>query len=110
MKDLTPAALAELLEKVEAIVAPHLVHGYIRTKFTIEAWYGPTHTVRCLEPEPGLEAIWPEWVKELTRLEGGDKTYTWSPHVKCQDDKFELAVTAVSVMCKKVEIARWDLN
>jgi len=111
MKDLTPAALVELLEKVEDIVKSHLKDGSFWTKFTIEAWYGPSHTVRCLEPEPEYsKTMWPDWVEVLTRLEGGDGTYTWNPHVKCQDDKFELAVTAVSVMCKKVEIARWDLS
>ena len=108
MKDLTPAALVELLEKVGAVVESHLKDGSFWTKFITEAWYGPTHTVRCLEPEDKQK--WPKWVEELTELEGGDRTYTWSPHVKCQDDKFELAVTAVSVMCKKVEIARWDLT
>ena len=111
MKNLTPAALVELLEKVEAIVKPHLKNGSFWTKFVMEAWYGSGHTVRCLEPEPTKHTNeWPEWVKELTRLEGGDTTYSWSPHVKCQDNKFELPVTAVSVMCKKVEIARWDLS
>lgn len=110
MKNLTPHKLAKLLEKVEAIVVPHLVGGQFRTRFMFEAWYGSDHTVRCLEPRPTKEIEWPEWVKELTRLEDGDTTYSWSPHVKCQDEKFELPVIAVSVMCKKVEIARWDLS
>jgi len=109
MKNLTPHKLAKLLDKVEDIVAPHLMDGHIQTKFMMEAWYGASHTVRCLEPDKNKQK-WPEWVEKLTQMEGGDRTYSWSPHVKCQDKHFELAVTAVSVMCKKVEIARWDLS
>lgn len=108
MKNLTPNALADLLERVEIIMAPHLVNGRFWTIFRTEAWYGPQHTVRCLESS--WQQKWPDWVLELTQLEGGDQTYNWHPHVRCQDEQFELPVTAVSVMCKKVEIARWDLN
>lgn len=108
MKNLTSDGLAFLVEKVNAIVKPHRAGGRFVTKFFIEAWYGPQYTVRCLEP--GYRQIWPDWVIELTRLEGGDETYKWHPHVKCSDNQFQLPVVAVSIMCKKTEIARWDLS
>ena len=105
--DLAPAGLASLTELVDEFMASTPV-GQFTPKFGIEAWYGPHHTVRVLEPRHNQ--LWPEWLLLLVaQLPTGDTTYKYHPHVACQDKVLVQRVIAVSLMCKKVEVARWDL-
>lgn len=108
MKNLTPGQMAELTTKVNSIVKGHLKGGQFPARFNLEAWYGPRHTVRVLGPKS--TQVWPDWVLALTQLEGRDQTYKWHPHIACQDKALNLKIIAVSLMCKKVEVARWDLT
>lgn len=109
MKNLTPAQIAEVIEQIDGI----MVEGkeVFLAEFPLEAWYGPHHTVRALEPSYNME--WPSWLMLLVAMkpEWRDTTYKWYPHVATKTDKeLKVNVIAVSVMCKKTEVARWDLT
>ncbi len=106
-KGLAPDGLASLVAMLSEFMSAMLVSPFT-PRFSIEARYGPQHTVRVLEPRS--DQLWPGWVMRLlAELPAGDDTYKWHPHVACQDSKLNLEVIAVSLMCKKVEVARWDL-
>lgn len=107
LKDLAPSGLASVMELLDAFMAKERVSQFT-PKFSIQAWYGPHHTVRVLEPRS--DQLWPDWLMLLTsKLPEGDRTYKWHPHVACRDEVLCQRVIAVSLMCKKVEVARWDL-
>lgn len=80
-----------------------------RAKFEIEAWFGPQHTVRVLEPKSNHE--WPNWLLALlAKLPKGSDKYGFCPHVICKDDVLDVQVVSVSLMTKKVEVYRWNLQ
>jgi len=107
-KNLTPGQMAELITKVNSVMKGP--QGQFIARFNLEAWYGPQHTVRVLEPRNQEASAWPRWVSMLVEIEGRDTKYPWAPHIVCSDKSLQLRVVAVSLMCKKVEVARWDLS
>jgi len=108
LENLTPVQMAEVVECVNAVMA-HSRTTTFHAQFQLEAWYGPRHTVRVLEPYSSYE--WPSWMLLLaTALPAGSQKYKWHPHVACEDKALDIEVIAVSLMCKKVEVARWDLS
>jgi hypothetical protein len=107
-KDLSPTEMAEIVDWVRGIVAPPASSRF-EIEFSLEAWYGPRHTVRALEPT--YNTVWPRWLMELTTHDSRDQTYSWHPHIATKTDReLRLTVIAVSLMCKKTEICRWDLT
>lgn len=109
LKDLAPSGLADITGAISRFMAEQSGVGRFTPIFRIEAWYGPQHTVRVLEPDS--EQLWPPWMLLfVAMLPAGDDTYKWHPHVACQYSKvLKQEVIAVSLMCKKTEVARWDL-
>lgn len=108
LKDLAPSDLAEITKLIDQFMAKERVCRFTPT-FCIQAWYGPHHTVRVLEPKS--DQLWPGWLMLfLAQLPAGDATYKFHPHVACQNVKLTQEVIAVSLMCKKVEVARWDIK
>ena len=110
LANLCPVQMVEVIDDINQImnnkiVSPHPFH----VRFSIEAWYGPQHTVRVLEPND--DWVWPNWMLLLmSGLPTGSQKYGWHPHVACEFQALNIEVIAVSLMCKKVEVARWDLT
>jgi hypothetical protein len=106
--DKSPEDLAELTETVSRILKDRELKRF-PAEFILEAWYGPQHTVRVLEPRH--DHIWPGWMMLLLAgMPEGSKQYKFHPHIACKDKGLRAVVVAVSLMCKKTEIARWDLT
>jgi len=106
--DLTPDVMSKLVTTIDEILAEFDLKRF-RAEFEIEARYGPYHTVRVLEPKSTQP--WPGWLMVLlAKMPTGSKKYKWHPHVATKKAiRLDTQVVAVSLMCKKVEIARWDL-
>ena len=108
LKDVAPDGLASVTRLISMFMTKEAVCRFTPT-FCIEAWYGPTHTVRVLEATS--EQHWPRWMIKLNAVmpHTGDSIWKWYPHVACQDMVLTKEVVAVSLMCKKTEVCRWDL-
>jgi len=105
--NLAPDQMAAVTRAIADFMSPEPRHPF-KINFDLEAWYGPQHTVRVLEPRDSF--VWPNWVLGLmTVLPLGSNKYKWYAHVACKDHKLRVQAVAVSLMCKKVEVARWDL-
>jgi len=108
LKDLAPDSVAGVIEIIDNVMKVRNIRRFTPT-FSLEAWYGPQHTVRVLEPKS--DQLWPDWLLLLlAHLPHGGSEYKYHPHVKCQDPILTKEVIAVSLMCKKVEVARWNLS
>jgi len=110
LENFTPIQMAGVVDDI-AVVFDHsrVKTGQFQAQYSLEAWYGPQHTVRVLEPLNSYE--WPNWMLLLMgQLPAGSDKYRWYPHVTCKDEALDIKVIAVSLMCKKVEVARWDLT
>ena len=107
LSDLAPSDLAAVTEQLSKFMDKEKVTRF-KPIFNIQAWYGPQNTVRVLEPDN--KQLWPGWLMLLLAvLPIGDGKYKYNPHVKCSDKKLAQEVIAVSLMCKKTEVARWDI-
>ena len=100
-KNLSPEQLAKLVEKVDAVAKNSPLRQF-RLRADMEAWFGPQHTVRVLQPRFS-QMRWPNWVRGLCRS-------VESLHVTCKDESLDLTATALVVMTKKVEVTRWELK
>ena len=108
LKDLAPDSVAGVIEIIDNVMKGSGGIKRFTPTFRLEAWYGPQHTVRVLEPSHSQE--WPGWLLLLLAyLPHGGTEYQYHPHVACQDSILTNEVIAVSLMCKKTEVTRWDL-
>jgi len=112
LKNLTPENLAGVVSILDTFMYRKDVEAFTPV-FDLVGWYGPSHTVRVLQARTrALGRQWPSWVENLREiLPDTGQDYTYHPHVSSKEDtRIEAKVIAVSLMCKKVEITRWDLD
>ncbi|KKN53698.1 hypothetical protein LCGC14_0599530 [marine sediment metagenome] len=108
LENLTPGQMSEVVDAIDTVLQGEIDAHQFVARFCIEAWYGPRHTVRVLEPLSLF--VWPNWMLGLMAvLPAGGSTYAWYPHVACKDNQLDVKTVAISLMCRKVEVARWDL-
>lgn len=108
LKNLRPGDVARVIEIIDGIVEDRGFKRFVPV-FYIEGWYGPRHTVRVLQTN--IKQFWPIWLTVLLAdLPDGGSEYQYHPHVVCKDKRLAVEAIAVSLMCKKVEVTRWDLN
>lgn len=107
LENLSSSGMTEAVDSVSETLASVKAQPF-HLQLRLEAWYGPRHTVRALEPYDSY--VWPNWMLGLiARLPAGSQKYKWQPHVACKDNSLDLMVIAISLMCEKTEVARWDL-
>jgi len=112
LKNLAPGDVADVIEICDAVLAGRKDYAPFVPVFDLVGWYGPSHTVRVLQARTREAALWPEWLGVLRMtLPTGQQDYDYHPHVSTKtDEKLKAEVIAVSLMCKKVEVARWDIG
>ena len=118
LKNLTPSAVARVIETIDDVMRGNGRKSLFDQNakgpksftpvFNIQGWYGPSYTVRVLQA--CHNQAWPGWLTVLqAELPNGGSEYQYHSHVACKDKRLAIEVVAVSLMCRKIEIARWEL-
>lgn len=101
--------VADLEESVDDFVKKYQPHSF-DIDWSWAGWFGYTNNIRVLQPRPEEQELIPFWVPALVSQTRNNQSYEWAPHITCDEDRLELRMDRIAIMCKSEEITNWPLE